>query len=245
MLGGHGSEVRLHAIFGRTQQDGRPTLEAVRAGTKTGTDGGQLAVDDVHGNRALRHVDELRAAAEGEEADGPEITVLGLLEMRRDLRAVVPNLRRGEAFVDREDEGSHVLEQLADLAGLPSQLFLISQVLVLAAAALTEERTAGHDPIRRGGQHLHQVRMRAVLVVPKNAGLHDFLRQGERHKDHPAIDAADTRAEIGERFDGELDFLMIGKRCGDKLLRRTGKHGGRRACAASLRRATDFTGRQV
>jgi hypothetical protein len=45
---------------------------------------------------------------------------------------------------------SHVPKQFSDLLALPTELFLVGEVLVLAAAALGEEWTTGLLALRAG-----------------------------------------------------------------------------------------------
>ena len=211
MFGDHRVVVRLDPAFGGAQQQGGAFLEHLHALPGRLAFAGQGGVDFRHGDRALRDVDDPAAAAVRQEADLADHAVLRPVEVRGDFRAVVPELRRGNAGLHRELDAGHVLQQLADLAGLPRELGRVGQVLVLAAAAGPEQRAAGLHAVRRGLEHLDQVGVGAVLVVAENAGLHELAGQAERHEDHPAVHPADADAEIAQGIDPQLDLLVVGE----------------------------------
>ena len=78
-----------------------------------------------------------------------------------------------------------MLQQLAHLALLPVELLGVGEILVLAAAAAAEKRTAGRHAVWRWCQHLDEVGLGVVLVVPEHPRPHALAGQGEGHHDHP------------------------------------------------------------
>src|SRR5690606_20185522 len=182
-----------------------------------------------------RDIDDAGAPSVGKEADGADLPVTRLLKVGRDLGAVIPDPGRRDAGLDRKLEPGHVEQQLADLAGFPRKLGVVGEVLVLAPTAGAEERAARFDPFGRCLEHLDEIGLGAVFVVAEYPGLHPLPRQAEWDKHDPSTDAPDAHAKVAERFDGELDLLMIGERIRVEFLRRTlhGKIGYRGAVAQS------------
>jgi hypothetical protein len=76
-------------------------------------------------------------------------------------------------------------------------LFFVGKVLVLASAAVAEAWAQGRDPIWRRMQDFEQIGVRTIFIVSIDACFDGFARESEWHKDDPAVDAADARAEIG------------------------------------------------
>ena len=141
--------------------------------------------------------------------------------MRGDLRPVPEGLRRADHRLHREFQAGHVLDEFADLALLPQELLLIGEVLVLAAAAATEQGADRIDPVGGGLQDLHQVRLREILVVSEDAGADLLAGKGEGDHDHPAGGllpggcrqgiATEADAQVGEGHHLELDLLVVGE----------------------------------
>lgn len=139
--------------------------------------------------------------------------------MRGDFGAVAVGAGRGDDGGDVEGDAGHVLEELGDLLAFPVKLLGVVEMLILAAAAAAEERAAGLDAVGRRREDGDEVGFGEVFVVAEDAGADAFA--GERERDHhdPAgcgvvrqWDAAEAGAEVGERGDLELDFLVIGER---------------------------------
>lgn len=133
-------------------------------------------------------------------------------------------------------DAGHVLEELGDLAGLPGELGFVMEVLVLAAAAFAEERTAWLGTLGRGFDDFEQIGAGVVLVVAVDAGADFFTGEAEGNEDDPGCgfavgvlsrgngDAGEAVAEIGEGLDDEFEFLVVGEGMGVELFRRSG-HG--------------------
>ena len=136
------------------------------------------------------------------------------------------------AALDRVGDPGHVLKKFLDLAGFPIELCLLVEVLVLAAAAFAKERADGLGTIRGRLDHFQQVGTGVVLVVAKDPCANEFAGETEGDKDDPAEWLAlvvflrrdgypsDSVAQIAERFDAQLDLLMVCERVGVEFLGR-------------------------
>jgi hypothetical protein len=141
--------------------------------------------------------------------------------VRGDLGTVAELLRGADDRRDGEYDAGHVLEEFLHLPAFPRELLGVGEVLVLAAAAAAEERTARRDAMRGRREHLDEIRLGEVLVVAEDADLHALAGQGKRHHDDPRRgggifdfgegDAAEADAQVGERGDLELQLVMIRK----------------------------------
>ncbi len=149
-LRGDGLWIGLDATFGGPHEQSRAAFVVLNISPCLIAQFRQCAVDLLHGDWALRDVDDLLASADLEEADVSDLAALGLLEMRREFGAIVIFGRGGQGIVDRCLDLSHAQQQFGDLIALPFELFFVAEVLVLAAAALSEERAGGFEPIWRG-----------------------------------------------------------------------------------------------
>jgi len=99
-------------------------------------------------DQTTRHIDHIKARSLPEETDRDGCRRLARRgEVRGDLGPVAPFTRRALNRRDREDDPGHVLKQFRHLAAFPLQLLAVREVLVLAAAAATKERTRGIDPV--------------------------------------------------------------------------------------------------
>ena len=67
--------------------------------------------------------------------------------MRSELGAIIPLPRRGDGWQDRDAQSGEAFGEFGDLLALPMQLFLVGEVLILAAATSAKEVTAWLDPI--------------------------------------------------------------------------------------------------
>ena len=54
-------------------------------------------------------------------------------------------------------DAGHVFEKFGNLAGLPSELGVVSEVLILATSALTEKRAAGFGTLGRWFEDFEEV----------------------------------------------------------------------------------------
>ena len=107
-------------------------------------------------------------------------------------------------------DAGHVEEELAHLALFPIQLFVVGEMLVLAASTFCEEAAGGLYPMGARVDSLEEVGVRAVGLVLPDAGADSFLGKCEGNKDYPAvIGAAYPRSQVGEGIDPELDDLMV------------------------------------
>ena len=104
-----------------------------------------------------------------------------------------------------------MLEQLGDLPLFRLQLLGVGEVLILAAAALAKEGTFWSDAVWRGFEHLDEVGLAVVLVIAKDAALHELAREREGDEDDPAIDTGDSHALVGEVFDPDVELLVVGE----------------------------------
>ena len=107
------------------------------------SDLGEGVVNLVHGDGAVGDIDKEVAAAVLEESDLGGLAGFGFLKMGGELGPVAPLDGRGDGGEDVEVEPGHVIEEFADLAGLPGELLFVGEVLVLAAAAFSKERAFG------------------------------------------------------------------------------------------------------
>ena len=117
----------------------------------------------------------------------------------------------------------HVLQEFTNLPALPVKLFPVVEMLVLAAAAGGEERTAWLLTTGTGNKDFQQVSMRTTGFVLPDAGPHPFAGQAERDEDDPApfalrarwgcsVDSSQAHSQIGKGIDFKFDDLMVGKR---------------------------------
>ena len=115
------------------------------------------------------------------------------------------------AGVDLGLDATEALEGLRDLLLLPLKLLWVGEVLVLAAAAFTEEVAAGLDAVGRRDDDADEVAAREVSGVMPDAGHDLFTGEGTGDEDDPAVDAGDAFAEVRQASDLDLDFLMVGE----------------------------------
>ena len=119
-----------------------------------------------------------------------------------------------------------MLEQLFDLLLFPGQLLGVGEVLILAAAAFTEQRALWLDPRRRCLQDLDQIRLAVVLVIAEHPRADTLVRQGEGDENHPAVvGSGEPLSHVGQLADVEFDFLMV-----IEWPRAESSGGGFRAC---------------
>ena len=132
-------------------------------------------------------------------------------------------------------DAGHVFEELGDLTGFPGELGFVGEVLVLAAAAFSEEGTGGGGALWGRHEDFEEVGARVVFVVAEDADADLFSGESERDEDDPISgqrrvfdiwhgDAGDAVAEVGEGVDGDFEFLVILEGLGVKLFRRS-RHG--------------------
>ena len=199
---------------------------------------GQGFVDGGRGDRAGRNVDQLVPSARSQKSDFGDAALTRPLKVGCDLGAVAPFLGRSNDGFDGTLSGvdpCEVLEQLGDLALFPEELFGIGKVLVLTAAAFSKQATASLNAVRGGLENFQQVRFRVGLVVAKHSSANPFPGQREGHEHHPAINASQALAEIGQGVDREFDFLVVLEGIRIESLRRTGSVFGVRWRHASAR----------
>jgi hypothetical protein len=200
-----------HAVRSGTHEQRGTVFEGVGVGASTFAHGGELRIQLGHGDGAVLDIDHGVARACAEEADGADATALRAMEVRRDLGAVAVFDGRGNDLAHGVLDLRHVLEQFGDLALLRLKLLGIREVLILAAAALAEERALGRDTIGCWLQHLDEIGLAVVLVIAKDAALHQLTGERERNENDPAIDTGDTGALVGEVVDPDVELLMVGE----------------------------------
>ena len=184
--------------------------------------GGQGVVDGLGGDGAGGNVDEFLATAVAEEADGSDGSVFGDVEVRGDFGAIVVFAGRGGDWFDGEVDPGHVAEEFLDLLTFPDELFGVGEVLVLAAAAVGEERALRGDAVRGWDEDCDEIGLAEVFVVAVDPGADGFAGEGEGDEDDPAVDAAEALAHVRQGGDFEVDFLMIGERVRIEFPRRAG-----------------------
>lgn len=94
------------------------------------------------------------------------------------------------------------------MAGLPIKLFLVREVLVLAASAGGEVLAMRLDPIRGGLDDFDQIGVGAVVFISPNFGADFFAREDERDEDDPAVRFCNACSEVGESYDLEIYDLV-------------------------------------
>ena len=123
-------------------------LSGSGAGVNRGAGGGEFFVDGDGCDVAVRDIDDVESRALAEEADGRRRGgVARRIKMRGNLRAVAVGFGRADDGINRVDDAGHVLKQLGDLTLFPNELFGVSEVLVLAAAAAGKQRANGRDAV--------------------------------------------------------------------------------------------------
>lgn len=123
-------------------------LSGSGAGVNRGAGGGEFFVDGVGCDVAVRDIDDVESRALAEEADGRRRGgVARRIKMRGNLRAVAVGFGRADDGINRVGDAGHVLKQLGDLTLFPNELFGVSEVLVLAAAAAGKQRANGRDAV--------------------------------------------------------------------------------------------------
>jgi len=117
-------------------------------------------------------------------------------------------------------DSGHTLEELVYLLLFPPQLFLIIEMLILAASAGGEEGAARLPAIWALVNHFHKVCMGTAGVVFPDSGPYSLSWETKRDKYHPAacafftgkargVDSSDPGAEIGEGVNLQLhDFVV-------------------------------------
>ena len=155
------SWVGMNGSGGCAKKEGCSFLELSLGGSllNTATLSRQGFVDFVHCDRAMRNVDNPAARSHCQEPDIQVPVRTGFLEVGCDLGAVVPGLGRGNGVFDRMGNSCHVLEEFPHLATFPPELFQIVEMLILAAAAGSKERTARILPVGTGSDYFDQVGM--------------------------------------------------------------------------------------
>ena len=122
----------------------------------------------------------------------------------------------------------HVLEQFLDLARFPAQLLLVIEVLVLAAAALAEERAFGLQSVSRCFNDLKEIGLTVRCVVAIDTSPDFFTRQGVWHKDNPPflllflsgeLHPGNADTEVTQSGNFQFDFLVVIKRVGVEFFR--------------------------
>jgi len=223
----HGIVVGDDAFLGVAQEERGAAL--VFAGREArlgaGANLGELGIDLRRRDRACRHIHDIETRPLLQKSNRLGLNLSGLryplsdMKMRRDLRPVTKLARRADDRRDRERDARHVLEELLHLPAFPGELLGVGQVLVLAAAAPTEERTLRRDAVRRRGEDGDEIGLGEILLVAENARPHALAGQGERHHHDPLAlglagqrGAPEANPEIGQRRDLELQLVMIRKR---------------------------------
>ena len=219
--------VGVHSVGGGAQEKGGALLELSLGGGLVHAPalGREGRIQFVHRDRAGWDIDDLAPRSGREEPDGEILVGAWLLKMGSELRAVVPGPGRGNGVVDGMLEAGHVAKEFPDLPPLPGELRGVVEVLILTPSAPGEEGTDRFAAVGSRDEHLEEVGVGAVGLVLPDAGPHAFARQAERHEKNPAVDSSDSRSEVGEGTDLQLDGLVIGKGFGAEVLGR-GRHFG-------------------
>ena len=88
------------------------------------------------------------------------------------------------------------------------QLVLVLHVLVTAAAAATEIRAAGLDPVRRRFAHPDEFGLGEGFLLPNDARRDAFALDRERNEDRFAIGAPHAFAAKGDVVDDQVHFAL-------------------------------------
>ena len=89
------------------------------------------------------------------------------------------------------------------------QLGIIGKGLQLAAAAGAGHRTQGLDSVRRGLQHLQQLRIGVALFVFNDLGAHVVPHHCVLNEKRVTVSFSDTRSVFCHIFDKNVDDLIL------------------------------------
>src|ERR1700683_2387298 len=98
--------------------------------------------------------------------------------MRGDFGAIAVLAWRADNRLDRKGEPGKVLEQLGHLTALPEELVGVGQILVLAAAAPSEDRAGCRHPTGRANQDLDQIGLGKISMIAKHTRPNPVARKG-------------------------------------------------------------------
>ncbi|GAA3412621.1 hypothetical protein GCM10020370_65490 [Paenibacillus hodogayensis] len=101
------------------------------------------------------------------------------------------------------------------MPSFPLQLRFVIQMLQLAAAALSEYRTRGFDPLRTRLQHLKQPREAVLFFDAGHLRFHLFARQRSMNKKGKAVGAAHPFSLMSDSVDLNLHPFLHRDRCRD------------------------------
>src|ERR1019366_7858764 len=120
-----------------------------------------------------------------EEADVQTLFELVPLAANHDPVPITVRLRARNYFRDiTGGDAANPLKQIANLLVLEPELDRVIQVLVLAAAALTEVRTKGFDPVSGGGHDAKKPRPGEPFLHLSNLRFHYLAYSDERSEEH-------------------------------------------------------------
>ena len=124
------------------------------------------------------------------------------------------------------------LERVAHLRGLVPQLRLVGEVLPAAAAARTEVRAGGLDPVGALLQGLDRDRVAVASLDLRDASAHAVAGKGPVDEQDEVVEPRDAAPAEGQRADDELDLAASLGPCRHGAKRRRGRAGGRQAATA-------------
>ena len=184
-----------------------------------GAGGGEFFVDSVGRNVAVRDIDDVKSRALAQKSDGRRRGgIARRIKVWRDLGAVAVGFGRADDWIHGVRDAGHVLKEFGDLALFPEELFGVSEMLVLAAAAAGEERADGRDAMGRGREDRDEIGFGVVFMITKNAGVDAFAGETERNHNDPfgsgvrrVGHAGEPDAVVGERHDLEFELGVIRK----------------------------------
>lgn len=168
----------------------------------------KFVIDDIHGNGAVVDIDQAGAAIELEKSNGEIGPAFGFLEMRSDLGAVAPFFwgRNGRQHLGVNPY--HVFKEFPDLTSLPTKLFLVGEVLILAASTGGKVATFRFNAIRRSIEDLDQISVGAIGFVPPDSGPDFFSGESEGDEDDPVVGLGNASSQIGECDNVQFDDLV-------------------------------------
>lgn len=112
-------------------------------------------------------------------------------------------------------DAGHVLEEFFDLASFPDELFVVGEVLVLAATAFAEERALGETSVGGGFEDFDEVGLGVGFVVAEDACADGFAGQGVWDEDDPCrvflieFHPRNADSKVGEGGDFDIDFVVV------------------------------------
>jgi hypothetical protein len=173
------------------------------AGGRVGADGEELAVESGFGDGAGVDIDD-EAIIVSEEADDEALFGFVPLGSDHDAIAVMVGLGAGNDGLDGGiGETADALEEFADLLVFELELGGVIEVLVLAAAAVSEVGAAGGDAVGCGLEDAEEMGAGEAFFNFGDFDFDDFAGDDEGDEDDEVIVTCDAFAAEGEVSDGE------------------------------------------